>query len=172
MRVFARPPSRLSHSRYALRATRFARSLGRQVLANRETLLRVKAIQDANDKLAEEEVLTAIREAVGDMRALHDQAEADSKAAIRSLKELEGTVEREMARDERRRTVGIDHGRRELARLTLSLALRASLVRQVELLNNPDVAKLLQEAVDGGNGGNGGNGGDNAQSNGGNDRDK
>ena len=56
--------------------------------------------------------------------------------------------------------------------LTLSLALRASLVRQVELLNNPDVAKLLQEAVDGGNGGNGGNGGDNAQSNGGNDRDK
>jgi hypothetical protein len=39
-------------------------------------------------------------------------------------------------------------------------------------LNNPDVAKLLQEAVDGGKGGNGGNGGDNAQSNGGNDRDK
>ena len=170
MRVFARPPSRLSHSRYALCS--FARSLVRQVLANRETLLRVKAIQDANDKLAEEEVLTAIREAVGDMRALHDQAEADSKAAIRSLKELEGTVEREMARDERRRTVGIDHDRRALARLTLSLALRASLVRQVELLNNPDVAKLLQEAVDGGNGGNGGNGGDNAQSNGGNDRDK
>ena len=85
MRVFARPPSRLSHSRYALCS--FARSLVRQVLANRETLLRVKAIQDANDKLAEEEVLTAIREAVGDMRALHDQAEADSKTTIRSLKE-------------------------------------------------------------------------------------
>jgi len=45
--------------------------------------------------------------------------------------------------------------------LTLSLVLRASIVRQVELLNNPDVAKLLQEAVDGGDGG------DNTQSNGG-----
>ena len=94
-----------------------------QVLKNRETLLQVKAIQEANAKVAEEQMLKTLRSTVEEMRSIHDQADSDSKAAQISLGDLGMKIEREMARDEKRRTV--------------------------ELLQSVDVAKILQDAVDG-----------------------
>jgi len=80
-------------------------ALKRKVLANRELLRNIKRIQESNDKLAESAVLTAIKETVDEMQALKSQADEESRAARLSLKELESKVERELALDEKRKTV-------------------------------------------------------------------
>lgn len=92
-------------------------TLRQQVLANRETLLRVKEIQESNQKLVEAAVLNAIKDTVDGMQTIREQASADSTAARLALKELEKKVEREMAVNEKLATV--------------------------ELLKNVDVAKLM-----------------------------
>ncbi len=91
--------------------------LRQQVLANRETLLKVKELQETNSKLAETAVLNALKDTVDEMRTIGEQAAADSRAARLSLKELEQKLEREMAVSEKLATV--------------------------ELLKNVDVGKLM-----------------------------
>ena len=92
-------------------------ALHRQVLNNRETLLRVKEVRELNSRLEEAAVLNALKDTVDGMRAIREQAAADSTAARLSLKELEQNLERDMAVSEKLATV--------------------------ELLKNVDVAKLM-----------------------------
>jgi uncharacterized protein YaaW (UPF0174 family) len=81
--------------------------LRQQVLANRDTLLKVKEIQETNSKLAEAAVLNALKDTVDEMRTIREQAAVDSTAARLSLKELEQKLEREMAVSEKLATVDL-----------------------------------------------------------------
>jgi len=91
--------------------------LRQQILANRETLLKTKELQETNSKFQEAAVLNALKDTVDEMRTIREQAAADSTAARLSLKELEQKLEREMAVSEKLATV--------------------------ELLKNVDVGKLM-----------------------------
>ncbi len=94
--------------------------LRQQILANRETLLKTKELQETNSKFQEVKeaaVLNALKDTVDEMRTIREQAAADSTAARLSLKELEQKLEREMAVSEKLATV--------------------------ELLKNVDVGKLM-----------------------------